>query len=254
VADKLKVGVFKFTGCAGCQMELLHLEEELPQIANAVDITYWMMVKRENEWGPWDMAFVEGSVSTPREIKEIKEVRARSKVLVALGDCAVGGCLPTIRNWIPQMEAERKVYEDPSVILSTKIHGLDEYVPVDIYLRGCPPNREMFLDTVKSAMLGVRPALRRHCVCVECKLSENSCLITEKHRPCMGPVTNAGCGALCPSLDRECEGCYGPMSNPNPAALADVLRELGLSDQEVARRFRKYAGTSPEFRGEADKA
>jgi len=252
LGNKPKIAVFKFTGCAGCQMEILHLEDEMLQILDAFDISYWMMVRSHNLKGPYDISLIEGSVSTPREIREIKKIRAKTKMLVALGDCAVTGCIPSIKNWFPQREVKNKVYPGTSVIFSTKIHGIDKYVPVDVYLKGCPPHRNMILELLKGYLLGIRPFLRPHCVCVECKLKENSCLITIKNRPCMGPVTNAGCGALCPTVNRDCEGCYGPMSSPNASALAETFRKIGLPEGDIVRKFRKYAGTTPDFRKEAE--
>ncbi len=250
--NKPKIAVFKFTGCAGCQMEILHLEDEMLKILDKFDISYWVMVKSQNLKGQYDISLIEGSVSTPREIREIKEVRARTKMLVALGDCAVTGCIPAIKNWFPQREMEKKVYLDTSVIFSTKIYNIDEYVPVDVYLKGCPPHRNIILELLKGYLLGTRPLIRPHCVCVECKLRENKCLITIDNRPCMGPVTNAGCGALCPTVNRDCENCYGPMSNPNASALAETLRKIGLPGDDIVRKFRKYAGTTPDFRKEAE--
>lgn len=247
---KLKAAVFKFTSCSGCQLEILRLEDKLLDVAELLDFEYWVMVKtpeREHH-GPYDVSFVEGTVSTPKEIEEIKRVRAASKVLVALGDCAVAGCVNAIRNWMAQREAERISFPNPLAITSIKVYGIDEYVPVDIYLRGCPPHRETFLEVVKALALDINPRLRRHPVCVECKLSGNECLLTVYRQPCMGPVTNAGCGALCPTLYRVCEGCYGPMSNSNVEGLVKAFGDLGLSDEDIIRKFRKYASMTSEFR------
>lgn len=249
--NKPTIGIFKFTGCAGCQLEILHLEDVFINLLDSVEITYWVMVKRENIEGPWDIGFVEGGISTPEEIEEIKEIRKKSKVLVAFGDCAVSGCIPSIRNWIPQMEAEQCVYSDTSAIHSTKVLGVGEYVKVDMALKGCPPHRDNIIEVIKASLLNIRPRLRQHPVCMECKLKDNACLIISKKLPCMGPVTSAGCGAICPSLNRICEGCYGPMSNPNTSALADVFREMGYSEEDIKRKFRKYAGMATEFRKEA---
>jgi coenzyme F420-reducing hydrogenase gamma subunit len=249
--DKLKIAVFKFTGCAGCQLELLHLEEHFLDLLDLFDIAYWVMVKRNNDDTKWDIGLVEGGISTPEEIEEIKQIRKKTKFLVAFGDCAIGGCIPSIRNWIPQMEAESVVYQDTSTIHSTKVLGIGEYVKVDAILKGCPPHRNNIIELLKSALLKIQPRLRQHPVCVECKFKDNLCLITSKKRACMGPVTSAGCGALCPSLGRECEGCFGPMSNPNAAALADIFRDIGISENDIIRKFRKYAGMSSEFRKES---
>jgi len=251
MSKKLKIGIFKFTGCAGCQMEIFRMEEEFLDLLKLFDISYWKMAKRDNNVEDLDIALVEGGISTPWEIEEIKCIRKKTKILVAFGDCAIGGCIPSIRNWIPQMESEDLVYPDPSTICSTKILGIGEYVKLDIILKGCPPHRENIIELIKSAVLKIKPRLRKHPVCVECKFNENICLITTKKLPCMGPVISAGCGAICPTLNRECEGCFGPMSNPNAAALAGIFKNIGLNDAEIKRKFRKYAGMSPEFRLEA---
>ncbi len=248
---KPRVAVYKFTGCAGCQMELLRLEDELLDLAGKIEIVYFMMAKTEADLGPYDICFIEGSVSTPRELEELKALRSISKILVALGDCAIAGCVPSIRNWMKQADAEAMVYEDTKKILSFRVKGLEEYVPVDVALPGCPPNRDLILRTVISALQGIRPRVDSYPVCVECKLKENECLL-KLGKACMGPVTRAGCGAICPSLGRECEGCYGPMSDANARQLARLFtEELGLSEEEVLGKFRKYAGMSDEFRREA---
>lgn len=251
MSRKTKIALFKFTGCAGCQLEFLHLEDIFLDLLELFDISYWVMVKRDNDEKEWDIGFVEGGISTPWEIEEIKQIRKKTKHLVAFGDCAIGGCVPSIRNWMPQMEAEDIVYHDTSTIHSTKVLGIAEYVKVDAVLKGCPPHRDTIVELLKSALLKIRPRLRKHPVCVECKFRENACLITSEKKACMGPVTSAGCGAICPSLGRECEGCFGPMSNPNASSLASIFRDIGLTDMDIKRKFRKYAGMSPEFRLEA---
>lgn len=248
---KPRVAVYKFTGCAGCQMELLRLEDELLDLVEKIEIVYFMMAQSSVDLGPYDICFVEGSVSTPRELEELKLIRKASKILVAFGDCAITGCIPSIRNHMPQIEAEEAVYEDTTPIKSFRLHGIGEYVHVDLDLPGCPPHKDLILKTITSALQGVPPYLKYHPVCAECKLAENACLLT-LGKPCMGPVTRAGCGAICPSYGRECEGCYGPMSDANAEALAGVFKEMGLSHEDIARKFRKYAGTTREFKKEAE--
>lgn len=245
---KLRVAVYKFTGCAGCQMELLRLEDELLNIAEKIEFVYFMMAQNRDELERYDLCFVEGSVSTPRELQEIKMIRAQTKTLVAFGDCAITGCVPSIKNWLPQSDVEKVVYEDTSPIRSFKISGIWEYVPVDLMLPGCPPHKNMILEAIESSLLGIKPDLRMYSVCMECKLRENICILTSLNKFCMGPVTHAGCGAICPTYGRECEGCYGPMSDANPASLASEFRKRGVSSDDLVRKFRKYAGTSKEFR------
>ncbi|KYH37183.1 MAG: NADH:ubiquinone oxidoreductase-like, 20kDa subunit [Candidatus Bathyarchaeota archaeon B24] len=245
---KLKVGVFKFTSCSGCQVELIRMNEQLPELLNLVEFKYWAMASSKLEDGPYDLALVEGAISTPECIEEVKAIREKSRVLVALGDCAVTGGVPSIRNWMSQREAETIVYPKPGCIRSTRVYGIDEYVKVDYYLKGCPPRLENILEVFKAVILGVKPRLRQHPVCVECKFYENECLLTTYKQPCMGPVTAAGCGAICPNVGRVCEGCYGPMSDPNIASMVERLKEIGLSDDEILRKFRKYAGMSKLYR------
>jgi len=248
---KPKIGIFKFTGCAGCQMEIFRMEDEFLDLLKLFDINFWKMAKRDNNENGWDISLIEGGISTPWEINEIKYIRKNTKFLVAFGDCAINGCIPSIRNWIPQMESEELVYPDSSNICSTKLLGIGEYIKVDAELKGCPPHRETIIELLKSALLKIKPRLRNHPVCVECKFLDNKCLITSEKRACMGPVISAGCGAICPTLGRECEGCFGPMSNPNATALANIFKSIGISDKEVKLKFRKYSGMSPEFRLEA---
>jgi len=255
MANKLKLAVVKMTGCAGCQMEMLRLEEELPALLEVVDFEYFLMAKRENSSGPYDVTFIEGSVSTPRELKELKELRTQSKILIAFGDCACTGCIASILNWIPP-SVSAEVYDDFQAIHSKKesfqsIHPLSEYVPIDLHLKGCPPHKNLILEVVRSTLLGAQPKLRQHPVCVECKIKGNVCILTSEHKACMGPVTMAGCGAICPTVNRECEGCYGPMSDANATSLANLFQEIGFTRDEISRRFRKYAGITSAFAKEA---
>jgi len=257
LSEKLKVAVVKMTGCAGCQMEFLRLEDEFMDLLDKVDISYWYMARSNNVETKYDAVFIEGSISTPRELKEVKEFRNNSDILVAFGDCACSGCIPSILNWIPPKESA-KVYDHFSAVHENmptfqKILPLSEYVEVDAEIRGCPPHKDMILEVVKSVLMKRKPFLRSHPVCVECKLKENVCLLTAENRPCMGPTTSGGCGAICPSINRVCEGCYGPMSDSNAKSLADVFKEKCKVDKEdIVRKFRKYAGYTSALIEEAD--
>ncbi|MEM4245906.1 MAG: oxidoreductase [Candidatus Bathyarchaeia archaeon] len=253
---KPRIAVVKLTGCAGCQMEFLRMEDELLDILDKVDLAYFVMAKRENESGPFDIAFVEGSVSTPRELNELRELREKTKTLIAFGDCACTGCIPSILNWVPPA-VSAKVYDDFASIHSKKesfqrVTPLHELVKVDIQLKGCPPHKDTIIETIKASLIGSKPFLRPHPVCVECKLKENICILTFENRACMGPVTAGGCGAICPSAGRVCEGCYGPMTDANARSLAlEFIERCGLSKEDVMRKFRKYAGVAPAFFKEA---
>ena len=247
---KPRIAVFKFSSCAGCQLSILNLEDCLLDLLSAVDLNYFVMAKRENLAGPYDIGLVEGAVTTPRELEELKKIRKDCRLLVALGTCACFGGVPSIKNFTgTQRETEERVYTHLWDIHSFSAYGIDYYVPVDAYIRGCAVDLNELLEFLKTALLGIKPRFRAHAVCGECKLKENVCLLLEKNQACMGSVTAAGCGALCPSLNRPCEGCRGPADDCNATSLARVFRdELGLSQEDIIRKFNKYAGNTPQFR------
>ena len=246
-----KMAVFKLTGCAGCQMELLRVFDDFEELLDKLEVCYFKMAASECSPGPYDVSFVEGSVSTPRELREIKTIRERSKTVVAFGDCAIAGCIPSIRDWLSQRAAEEKVYRDVSVIDSFRLRGIGEYIKADFEIPGCPPDKALITGFLVKRLQRMRAYHRPHSVCIECKLNENTCLLTSLKEPCMGPVTRAGCGAICPSGGRVCEGCFGPMNDTNSRHLAEAFRECGLDDATIVRKFRKYAGLTEELSREA---
>ncbi len=247
--SKPKLGFFKFTSCAGCLLSVLNLENELLDIVGAVDIAYFKMALRNNAEGPYDVAFIEGAVSTPQEVEELKRIRHESGVLVALGNCATTGGVPSMKNWAgTEKQVEERVYTELYDIHSIPVRALDFYVKVDYKLNGCSYDLGEFASLLTHLLRGANPHFRPHAVCNECKLKENVCLLVSKGEACMGSVSAAGCGALCPSLNRACEGCRGPANDVNAASLARTFKNtLGLNDGEIARKFLKYAGNTPEF-------
>jgi len=248
---KPKVAFFKFSSCSGCQLSLLNLENYLLDILGAVEIPYFVMAQRTNLAGPYDIAFVEGSINTPRELEELKQIRKQSTKIIAFGTCANTGNVQSIKNFIgTQREMEERAgYTHFEDILSFPVKGIEHYIKVDGRILGCAPDLGEILEFLRCALLGINPAFLPHPVCNECKLKENVCLLLSKKQPCMGPVSAGGCGALCPSLNRQCEGCRGPAKDCNPAALARIFQyQLGLSREDIVRKFQKYAGETPEFR------
>lgn len=239
---KPKVAVFKLGSCGGCIVQIVNLGEKVLEVLKNFDIAYFPIVKSNNVEGPYDVCLVEGSVSTPEDVARIKEIRKNCKILVALGSCACFGGLQSIGNWARHRELESAAYKEPLAVQSIKALGIDEYVQVDIYLKGCPVAEEELLELLKAFSAGIRPYLRQHSVCVECKLREIPCIMETKKIPCMGPVTCAGCGAICPSMGKPCEGCRGPSNDANLASLIEAFSELGLSRYEILNKLRKYAG------------
>jgi coenzyme F420-reducing hydrogenase gamma subunit len=234
--EKPKIAFFKFTSCAGCQVQFLNLEDELIDILGFIDVPYFVMAGSESEKDEYDVSFVEGAVSTPEELEKIKDIRKKSKFLVAVGACACYGGIPSMKNFQPQREVERLVYPQPAVIRSIKAYGIDEYVTVDFYLNGCPPEKKEIIELLTSILLGKKPYFPAYSVCMECKLAENECLLL-KGEFCMGPVTRAGCDAICPSLGKGCMGCRGAMSDPNAESFIQEIEKIGISRKEAIRKL-----------------
>jgi len=246
-----RLGVFKFASCDGCQLSLLDLEETLLALVDAVEVATFREATSIETEGPFDLTLVDGSIATARDLERIKEVRRRSKVLVALGACATTGGIQALRNFKDAGELCRLVYAHPEYVdaLATST-AIADHVPVDFELRGCPPNRHQLLEVVTAFINGRPPAIASHSVCLECKLRGNVCVMVTG-TPCLGPVTQAGCGALCPTYHRGCYGCFGPMEAPNTTSLAGAFAAMGQRPQDLLRVFRTFTGNAPAFRAES---
>lgn len=247
------MAVWKFASCDGCQLSLLDLEDQLLAVAEAVDIAYFREATSRDSLGPFDLSLVDGSITTAHDVERIREVRRRSRHLVALGACATAGGIQALRNFKDVAEFTRMVYPRPDWI-DTLEHStaISDHVRVDFELRGCPPNKHQLLEVVSAFLARRRPAIGSHSVCVECKLRGNVCVMVTG-TPCLGPVTHAGCGALCPTYQRGCYGCYGPMETPNTGSLARAFRGAGVPDVDLVRLYRTFNANAPAFREEGEK-
>jgi coenzyme F420-reducing hydrogenase gamma subunit len=248
-----KLAVWKFASCDGCQLTVLNLEDELLELAGAVDIAYFLEASSATVEGPYDLSLVEGSITTPGDAERIQQVRASSRALVTIGACATAGGIQALRNWGDVREFSSVVYAQPDYIatLSTST-PIAAHVPVDFELRGCPVDKRQLLEVVSALLNERRPRVRAHSVCVECKRRGTVCVMVAHGTPCLGPVTQAGCGALCPSYDRGCYGCFGPMESPDTAALSARLGELGLGDRDLVRVYRTFNAGAEPFRTAGD--
>lgn len=250
---KPKVAVWKFASCDGCQLSLLDLEDELLAICEAVEVAYFREVTSTDSAGPFDLSLVDGSVTTPLDVERAREVRRRSKRIVVLGACATSGGIQALRNFADVRELVSLVYARPEYIQTLEhSKGIADYIPVDFELRGCPPNKRQLLEVISAFLNARKPNVASHSVCVECKLRGNVCIMVTG-TPCLGPVTHAGCGALCPTYRRGCYGCYGPMETPNTASLARALSAAGVPDVDIRRVFRTFNANAPAFREESKK-
>lgn len=236
---KLRVAVHKFASCDGCQMQILNMEQDLLTLAGRVDIVNFIEATSIIENGPYDVSFVEGSISTPEEVERIKRIRADSKTLVAIGACATGGGIQALRNWGDVEDYKKTVYEKPEYldVLPTSTRFKD-HVEVDVELYGCPPDQGQLKQVIKDLVLGVKPRVPTESVCMQCKRAGYVCVLVAQDQPCMGPMTRMGCGALCPGQERDCYACFGPQGSGNPTALGRRFLGAGLSSYDVARRYR----------------
>jgi sulfhydrogenase subunit delta len=247
--DKPRIAVFKFASCDGCQLSLLDAEDELLGVAAAVDIVYFPEASRTMLKGPYDIGLVEGSITTHHDAERIQQVRRQCRTLITIGACATAGGIQALRNWKDVDEFIRVVYATPQYISTLKMSTpIAEHVPVDFELRGCPINKHQLIELIIAMLAGRKPNIPAYSVCIECKRRGTVCVVVARSVACLGPVTQAGCGALCPSFDRGCYGCYGPMESPNTGSLTNQFRILGQSDQQIAQSFRSYNAWAWQFR------
>ncbi len=250
---KPKLAVWKFASCDGCQLSLLDCEDELLAVAGAVDIAYFPEATRAVMPGPYDISLVEGSITTPDDDERIQKVRKASKFLITIGACATTGGIQALRNFKDVREFTRIVYATPEYINTlSKSTPIRDHVKVDLELNGCPISKTQLLDVVVSLLNGRKPNIPVHSVCAECKLAGHVCVMVAHGTPCIGPVTSAGCGAICPGYHRGCYGCFGPKELPNTSALASQLESNGMNKGELVRAFRQINGYSDVFRKESE--
>ena len=244
-----KLAVWKFASCDGCQLSLLDLEDELLAIADSIHIANFLEASREVVPGPYDLSLVEGSITTAHDAERIRQIREQSSFLVTIGACATAGGIQALRNWRDVREFTSIVYASPQFIDTLETSTpIANHVQVDFELRGCPINKRQLLELTNAFLHNRRPNIPTYSVCVECKQRTTTCVMVANGTPCLGPVTQAGCGAICPAYNRGCYGCFGPMESPNMDSLIAQWRELGVSDEELVRGLRSYNGYAPEWK------
>jgi coenzyme F420-reducing hydrogenase gamma subunit len=249
VTGKPKLAVWKFASCDGCQLSLLDCEDELLSLAGEIDIAYFVEATSGNVDGPYDLSLVEGSITTEHDAERIQRVRSASRALVTIGACATSGGIQALRNFGDVREFASAVYASPEFIstLATST-PISAHVPVDFELHGCPINKRQLLEVISAFLHGRRPGIPSTSVCTECKRRGNVCVMVALGTPCLGPVTHAGCGALCPTYNRGCYGCFGPKETPNTVSLTRELEVLGMGERDVERVYHTFNTNAPEFR------
>lgn len=260
--SRARLAVMKFASCDGCQLSLLNLEDGLLELGQALDISYFPEASSRMKPGPYDVVLIEGSVTTPEDARRLAEIRDQAKVIITIGACATAGGIQALRNWAHVESFSKTVYPHPEYIRSLSTSTpISEHIGVDFELWGCPINKQQLLRVLTDLLAGVQPSLPTHSVCMECKCRGNVCVMVAKGIPCLGPVTQTGCGAICPSMGRDCYGCFGPAEPvsqgpgrpPNTRSLANQFhKDLQLIPLDVVRRFRGINGYMRPFREESD--
>lgn len=246
-AKRPRLAVWKFASCDGCQLSLLDCEDELLAVAGALEIANFPEASSAIAAGPYDLSLVEGSITTAHDAERILEVRKQSKHLVTIGACATAGGIQALRNFSTIDAFVAAVYPSPRYIdtLATST-PIAAHVAVDFELRGCPINKLQLLEVISAFLAGRKPAVAAHSVCIECKRRGTPCVMVQG-LPCLGPVTHAGCGALCPAYRRGCYGCYGPMETPNLAALEQRWQVLGMAPERFQQALRGFNAAAKGF-------
>jgi len=250
-----RVAVWKFASCDGCQLSVLDCEDELLAIADAIEIANFPEASSTLVAGPYDLSLVEGSITTPHDAEKIREVRAQSRVLITIGACATAGGIQALRNFAHVEEFTRAVYARPEYIstLATST-AIRDHVPVDFELRGCPISKEQLVEVISAYLGGRAPNVPTESVCIECKRRGQVCVVVAHGTPCLGPVTQTGCGAICPSFHRGCYGCFGPQDTTNTESLSNRLRMLGMDGPTLHRFYRTFNAAAPAFKAASDAA
>ncbi|QDU10742.1 oxidoreductase [Gimesia aquarii] len=251
---KPKLGVFKFASCDGCQLSLLDAEDQLLAVAEAVDIVHFPEASSRLESGPYDIALIEGSITTPHDVERIQQIRGDSKFLMTIGACATAGGIQALRNGADTSEFMQAVYATPEYIqVLDQSTPIAEHVKVDFELRGCPINQYQLIEVIQSLLAGRTPRTPKHSVCLDCKRRGTVCVTVAQGIACLGPVTQSGCDAICPSYHRGCYGCYGPAAQPNLVSLSTQTLKTGVSPAEAAHRLQNFNVSAPAFHKESQR-
>jgi len=253
VKKKPKLAVMKFASCDGCQLSLLDCEDELLAVVGEIEIANFLEASRAVAKGPYDLTLVEGSITTSHDAERIHKIRRQSKFLMTIGACATAGGIQAIRNFRNIEDFKSAVYASPEYIETlSKSTPISDHVFVDFQLRGCPISKSQLVEVICSFLNGRKPNTPAYSVCVECKRKSAVCVMVAQGIPCLGPVTQAGCGAICPSYYRGCYGCFGPKETPNTESLSKWWNKLGMSNNDILRAYRSFNAYAESFRKESE--
>lgn len=235
---KPKIAIHKFSSCDGCQLAFLNAGEDLLTLIQLVELVHFAEAGPLDPDAKVDIAFIEGSIGTPQDIDRIQRIRANSAFLITIGACATAGGIQALRNYADADQWVSAIYAKPDYIqiLATST-PIRDHVKVDLELWGCPVSMRQVLLVIRDLLFAVQPRIPQEKVCMECKRQQHVCVLVTGDQPCLGPVTQTGCGAICPRVGRDCYGCFGPAENANTQALGTRFAGLGLMPEAIAKRF-----------------
>jgi coenzyme F420-reducing hydrogenase gamma subunit len=252
-AIRPRLGVWKLASCDGCQLTLLNCEGELLAIAREIEIAAFLEASRDVGGPPYDISLVEGSITTPDDAERIQTIRRSSRCLVAIGACATAGGIQALRNFSDVRQLAAAVYPKPELLqVLDRSTPVSDHVSVDHALGGCPVSKQQLLGLLSALLQGRRPHIPQYSVCVECKGAGHVCVLVAHGTPCLGPVTRAGCGAICPRFRRGCYGCFGPKETPDTASLRRIWERCGVASDEIDRAFLGFNAWAEDFRREGE--
>jgi len=237
---KPRIGLFGLTGCGGCELVVLFTQDILLDVLKEVDLVAAPFFKGENK-EKYDVAFVGGLVTDKNDVEKLKEIRKNAKILIALGACAVHGNVPALKNFMNKSIVEKSSYYKTAHLEPLEPSPITSHIKVDFSVPGCPPNSDEIIGYIKDLLLEKKLVENKKPVCFECNLKENYCLLYNG-KECMGPLTRAGCNALCPTVEKECTGCRGPIDDCNIEQTKKIFEEKGLDAERIMNKINKYAG------------
>lgn len=238
---KLVMGFYGITGCAGCLLSVIFNEDELLDLINLVDLKAFPFVKEVNPDGHFDYVFMEGLVAEQDDLEVLKKIRKNTMYLVALGACADTGCVPAYRNFTLKENYEHLLHKKQKRLKDLAPSGIDTHVKVDYTIPGCPPDKTEIKQFIKSVVQGKEPTIYKDPVCVKCRQNRNQCLL-DAGKPCLGPVTQGGCDAVCINGGFECWGCRGPTKDMRLDLMIRLLKDKGYSEEFIKNRMRSFVG------------
>jgi sulfhydrogenase subunit delta len=247
---KPKVGFFGISGCAGCLLTVL-FEDCITELIELIDIKSFPLIKQDTYKGDFDIVFIEGTVCFDEDILVINELRKRAKKIVAFGACASVGGVPTIKNFRDKNKIAKMVYPRINHLKSVDPTPIDRHIKVDYYLYQCPPDKDELLEFIKIIITNRNWNPYYEPVCLECRKKQNPCIL-EKGEICLGPITNGGCNALCPTNKISCYGCRGPTKDANIPAYIEMLKQMGYTEKDFVDKIETFAGLQFMEKKEAD--